>query len=80
MPAPRGVEVQAALEKLITKLQISHFDLLRGKTTDAAKLRAAHAVDPELTREFFSLLDKYNKKGIGPNSELNSRLSHLRQR
>ena len=79
VPAPKSVEVRAALEKLITKLQISHYELLRGKNTDAAKLHAAHVFDPELTREFFSMLDRYNTKGIEPSNGLTTRLTHLRQ-
>ena len=79
---PRATEVQAALERLLTDLEIKHYDHVKALKTNAGRLFAVHKHNPEHTREFLLLLDKYNRKGIAVNSEqhLADRLAHLKQR
>lgn len=78
---PKSAEAKAALEKLLTKLEIEHWNTVKGQATQAEKLHAAHAKDPDMTRNFLRLLDKLNRRGIGVSSkqELAHRLTHLRE-
>jgi hypothetical protein len=56
-------------EKLLTDLQIRHYSGVKALKTDAGRVFAVHKHNPEHTREYLLLLDKYNRKGIAVNSE-----------
>jgi Holliday junction resolvasome RuvABC endonuclease subunit len=78
---PKATQVQAALEKLLTDLEIKQYNRVKGLKTNAARVFAAHKHNPERTREFMLLLNKFNQKTKGINSEqhLAHRLAHLKQ-
>ena len=78
---PRATEVQAALEKLLTYLQIKHYNRVKALKSNAGRLFAVHKHSPDQTKQFMLLLNKFNKKGIEINSEqhLADRLAHLKQ-
>ena len=70
-------KVKAALQSLLTDLEIEHYDLVRGKKNAADKLLAVHAVHPNAVAPFVTLLNKLNHKGTGVNAGLSDRLTPL---
>ena len=77
---PRATEVQAALERLLTDLEIKHYNRVNALKSNAGRLFAVHKHSPDQIKQFMLLLNKFNKKGIGINSEqhLADRLAHLK--
>jgi hypothetical protein len=77
---PKATELQAALQKLLTDLQIRHYNRVKALKTNAGRLCSVYKHNLEHTRELLLLLDKYNRKGIAVNSEqhLADRLAHLK--
>jgi hypothetical protein len=76
-PPASTAKVKAALQSLLTDLEIEHYDLVRGKKNAADKLLAVHAVHPNAVAPFLTLLDKVNHKGTGVNAGLSDRLTPL---
>jgi hypothetical protein len=79
---PKTTEVQAALERLLTDLEIKQYNRVKAQKTNAGRLFAVHKHSPDQTKQFMLLLNKFNQKGIGINNEqhLAGRLAHLKQR
>jgi hypothetical protein len=75
-PTVDALHVRAALQQLLTDLQISHWDQIKDKKTPAEKLVAVHRQDPEKIAPFLKLLNSWNKLGTQVNT-IESRLSHL---
>ena len=69
-------KVKAALQSLLTDLEIEHYDLVRGKKNAADKLLAVHAVHPAAVAPFLTMLDKLNQRGPSMES-LANRLTPL---
>ena len=76
-PPTTIAKVKAALQSLLTDLEIEHYDLVRGKRNAADKLLAVHAVHPAAVAPFLTMLDKLNHKGIDVNAGLSDRLTPL---
>ena len=76
-PPASTAKVKAALQSLLTDLEIEHYDLVRGKKNAADKLLAVHAVHPNPVAPFLTLLNKLNHKGTGVNAGLSDRLTPL---
>jgi hypothetical protein len=76
-PPTTTAKVKAALQSLLTDLEIEHYDLVRGKKNAADKLLAVHAVHPAAVAPFITLLNKLNHKGTGVNAGLSDRLTPL---
>ena len=70
-------KVKAALQSLLTDIEIQHYDLVRGQKTAADKLLAVHAVHPAAVAPFLTLLNKLNHKGTSMNAGLSDRLTPL---
>ena len=66
-PPASTAKVKAALQSLLTDLEIEHFDLVRGKKSAADKLLAVHAVHPNAVAPFVTLLNKLNQRGPSMN-------------
>ena len=62
-PPASTAKVKAALQSLLTDLEIEHYDLVRGKKNAADKLLAVHAVHPNAVAPFLTLLNKRTTKG-----------------
>ena len=62
-PPTTTAKVKAALQSLLTDLEIEHYDLVRGKKNAADKLLAVHAVHPNAVAPFLTMLDKLNQRG-----------------
>ena len=75
-PPASMAKVKAALQSLLTDLEIEHYDLVRGKRNAADKLLAVHAVHPAAVAPFLTLLNKLNQRGPSMNS-LAERLTPL---
>ena len=75
-PPASTAKVKAALQSLLTDLEIEHYDLVRGKRNAADKLLAVHAVHPAAVAPFLTLLNKLNQRGPSMNS-LAERLTPL---
>ena len=75
-PPTTTAKVKAALQSLLTDLEIEHYDLVRGKKSAADKLLAVHAVHPAAVAPFITLLNKLNQRGPSMNS-LAERLTPL---
>jgi hypothetical protein len=71
-----ALHVRAALQQLLTDLQISHWDQIKDKKSPAEKLVAVHRQDPEKIAPFLKLLNSWNKLGTQVNTK-ESRLTHL---
>jgi hypothetical protein len=76
-PPTTIAKVKAALQSLLTDLEIEHYDLVRGKRNAADKLLAVHAVHPTAVAPFITMLNKLNHKGTGLNVGLSDRLTPL---
>ena len=76
-PPTTTARVKAALQSLLTDLEIQHYDLVRGRKTAADKLLAVHAVHPAAVAPFLTLLNKLNHKGTDMNAALSDRLTPL---
>jgi hypothetical protein len=76
-PPASTAKVKAALQSLLTDLEIEHYDLVRGKKNAADKLLAVHAVHPAAVAPFLTLLNKLNHKGTGVIAGLSDRLTPL---
>jgi hypothetical protein len=76
-PPASTAKVKAALQSLLTDLEIQHYDLVRGKKNAADKLLAVHAVHPAAVAPFLTLLNTLNHKGTGVNARLSDRLTPL---
>ena len=66
-PPASTAKVKAALQSLLTDLEIEHYDLVRGKKSAADKLLAVHAVHPNVVDPFVTLLNKLNQRGPSVN-------------
>ena len=75
-PPTTTARVKAALQSLLTDLEIEHYDLVRGKRNAADKLLAVHAVHPAAVAPFLTMLDKLNQRGPSMES-LANRLTPL---
>jgi hypothetical protein len=76
-PPASTAKVKAAMQSLLTDLEIGHYDLVRGKRNAADKLLAVHAVHPNVVAPFLTLLNKLNHKGTGVYAGLSDRLTPL---
>ena len=76
-PPTTTAKVKAALQSLLTDLEIEHYGLVRGKKSAADKLLAVHAVHPAVVAPFLTLLNKLNHKGTGVNAGLSDSLTPL---
>ena len=76
-PPATTARVKAALQSLLTDVEIEHYDMIRGKSSAADKILAVHAVHPAAVAPFLKLLDKLNHKGTGVNAGLSERLTPL---
>ena len=70
-PPATTARVKAALQSLLTDLEIEHYDLVRGKRNAADKLLAVHAVHPAAVSPFLTMLDKLNQRGPSMDSLAN---------
>jgi hypothetical protein len=70
-------KVRAALQSLLTDLEIYCYELIKGKKSAADKLLVVHPVSPAAVAPFLNLLDKVNHKGTGVNAGLSDRLTPL---
>jgi hypothetical protein len=76
-PPTTTAKVKAALQSLLTDLEIDHYDQVTGKKNAADKLLAVLAAHPAAVAPFLTLLDKLNHKGTGVNAGLSDRLTPL---
>ena len=60
---PKATQVQAALEKLLTDLEIKQYNRVKGLKTNAARIFAAHKHNPEQNQRVPAITQQIQPEG-----------------